>query len=236
MTAKGTSPLDRAEQILAELAANAKKEAKKNDRRAAENEKRAAENEKRAAENEKRAAENEKRTAENDRLIEELRESSKSVDRMLKRLGRQIGGEGNRWGKIIEDLVAGDLITIAREHLGVHIDYASTRVRPEDRSWEIDVQGINHDVVVVAEVKTTLVKKDIDQFLDKTLLPFTRQVAKHQHKKIYGIIAYVKIGRGKESEIINHAWSKGLLVVKAMDGTNHVLENKNFTPRDYGKA
>ena len=33
MTAKGTSPLDRAEQILAELAANAKKEAKKNDRR-----------------------------------------------------------------------------------------------------------------------------------------------------------------------------------------------------------
>ena len=232
MADKGTNPrLDRAEQILAELAENAKKEEEKNDSRAAENEKRAAENEKRAAENEKRAAENEKRAAENDRWIEESRQSSKSVDRQLKRLGRQLGGEGNRWGKIIEDLVAGDLIAIAWDYLGVHIDYASTRVFPEDRSWEVDVLGVNDDVVVAVEVKTTLVKKDIDKFLSNTLLPFTHQISKkRQHKKIYGIIAYVKIKRGKEREVVNYAWSKGLLVVKAMDGTNRVLKKQQFPP------
>ncbi|MDE3269334.1 MAG: hypothetical protein OYH77_03510 [Pseudomonadota bacterium] len=215
------SRLDRAEQILAALAENAKEEAEKNKLR--------------MAENEKRAAENEKRAAENDRKIEELRASGKRIDRQLSRLGKQLGGEGNRWGKIIEDLVAGDLITIAKEHLGVHIYYAATRVRPKDRSWEIDVQGTNQDAVVVAEVKTNLEKKDIDHFLNKTLLPFTHQIAK-QNKKIYGIIAYVKVDRGKESEVIDYAWSKGFLVVKAMDSTNRVLDNKNFVPHNYGSA
>ena len=94
--------LDRVEQILAEMAENHKKEAKKN----------------------------EKRAAENDRSIEELRKSSKSVDRLLKKLGKQVGGANNRWGKIIEDLVAGDLSTIAQEALSVHLSYISTRAHP----------------------------------------------------------------------------------------------------------
>ena len=269
--------LARAEQILSELAENAKEEAKKSDRRAQENDRRAQENDRRVQENDRRVQENDRRAKEadlrahlraqeadlraqeadlrakeadrrvqeNDRCIQATKalldqialdseKRSKSVDRQLKRLGKQLGGEGNRWGKIIEDLVAGDLITIARDYIGVSISYVSTRVRPEDRSWEIDVLGVNQGAVIVAEVKTTLTKKDIDKFLASIMLPFTSIISKHQHKQIYGIIAYVKVERGKESEVINYAWSKGLLVVKAMDGTNRVLEGKDFTLRDYG--
>ena len=244
MASKSTSPyLDKTERILAELAENDKKEAEKNDRRAAENdrraaenEKRAKENEKRAKENEKRAEENEKRTAKNERMIEEMRESSRQVDRQLKRLGKQLGGESNRWGKVVENLVAGDLITIARDYLGVRISYVSTRAFPEDRSWEIDVLGTNDDVVVVAEVKTTLTIKAIDKFLSSIMLPFTRLLPKHQRKKVYGIIAYVKVGLDKERAVFDYAWSKGLLVVKAMDGTNRVIEHENFTVHDYGNV
>ena len=180
------SRLAEVERILARMAKNAEKEEKKNNRRAKENEKRAAENE---------------------RMIEELRESSKSVDRQLKRLGRQLGGEGNRWGKVVEDLVAGDLIAIAREVIGVNIDYVSTRTYPEDRSWEIDVLGTNHEVVVAVEVKTRLSQKDIDKFLAKTLLPFTRSTCKKRpRKRVFGVIAYVKVAsQEKESEVINYA-------------------------------
>ena len=107
---------------------------------------------------------------------------------------------------------------------------------PPDRSWEIDVLGINQDTVVAVEVKTTLSTKDIDKFLTNVMLPFTRLIPKYQSKKVYGIIAYVKVEEKNESEVLNHAWGKGLLVVKAMKGSCRIVENKNFTPRDYGSV
>ena len=230
-----SSRLDRVEQILAEMAENHKKEAKENKKRAAENEKRAAENEKRAEENDHRIAENENRSKQPDHDIGELREQAKTAIRQLQRLGKQLGGEGNRWGKIVESLVAGDLITIAREAIGVDIDFVSTRAFPEDESWEVDVLGINHDVAVAVEVKTTLRQSDIDKFLTNTMLPFTRLASKHRRKRIYGVIAYIKVAKlEKQSKVLDYAWSKGLLVIKAMDGINRVVENKKLKLRDYG--
>ena len=119
----------------------------------------------------------------------------------------------------------------------MHISYVSTRAFPEDRRWEVDVLGVNNEAAVAVEVKTTLRKNDIDKFLTNTMLPFTRVASKQRRKQVYGVIAYIKIAKlEKESEVLDHAWSKGLLVIKAMDGTNRVLENKNLTLRDYGSA
>ena len=157
---------------------------------------------------------------------------SREIDTQLKELGKQIGGAHNRWGKIIEELVAGDLTAIVHTHLHAHAHHLSTRVRATDRSWEIDLLATNGDIAVPAEVKTTLNKDDIDNFVARILVPFTTLLPDHQHKRIYGVIAFVKID-GNESKIIDYALQQGLILVKAMDGTNKVLNPKNFKPRNF---
>ena len=157
---------------------------------------------------------------------------SREIDAQLKELGKQIGGAHNRWGKIIEELVAGDLTAIVHTHLHAHAHHLSTRVRAADRSWEIDLLATNGDIAVPAEVKTTLNKDDIDNFVSRILVPFTTLLPDHQHKRIYGVIAFVKID-GNESKIIDYALQQGLILVKAMDGTNKVLNPKNFKPRNF---
>ena len=160
------------------------------------------------------------------------RKRSQKIDSQLEELGKQIGGAHNRWGKIVEELVAGDLTAIISLHLRGQAHYLSTRVRADDRSWEIDVLATNGDIAVPVEVKTTLSKDDIDSFVSRILVPFTMLLPDHKHKRIYGVVAFVKI-EGNEREVIEHALSQGLIVVKAMHGTNTVLNHKDFTPRDF---
>ena len=157
---------------------------------------------------------------------------SRKIDVQLSELGKQIGGAHNRWGKIVEELVAGDLTAIISTHLRGQAHYLSTRVRPDDRSWEIDVLATNGDIAVPAEVKTTLSIDHIDRFISRILVPFTTLLPGHKHKRIYGVIAFVKTD-GNECEVIDHALSQGLIVVKAMHGTNKVLNAEDFKPRDF---
>ena len=173
-----------------------------------------------------------KRQAEADKRQEVADKRQEATDKQLRKLGKQLGGEGNRWGKIVESLVAGDLTDIIRTHLQVQAHYLSTRVRPEDCSWEIDVLATNGDIAVPAEVKTTLSIDNIDRFVSRILVPFTTLIPDHQHKRIFGVIAFVKV-EGNESEVVAHALKQGLIVVKAMRGMSTVLNAKDFTPRNF---
>lgn len=176
---------------------------------------------------------------------EEAKKRSRKIDAQIEELGKQIGGAHNRWGKIVEELVAGDLTAIISTHLNGQAHYLSTRVRPDDRSWEIDVLATNGDIAVPAEVKTTLSIDSIDKFVSRILIPFTTLLPDHKHKRIYGVIAFVKTD-GNEHEVIDHALSQGLIVVKAVRsthsdslplsssyGTNKVLNAKDFKPRNF---
>ena len=162
----------------------------------------------------------------------EQKERSRKIDVQLSELGKQIGGAHNRWGKIVEELVAGDLSAIVLTHLNRQTHHLSTRVRAIDRTWEIDVLATNGDIAVPAEVKTTLNIDGIDRYVSRILRRFTTLLPDHKHKCIYGVIAFVKID-GNESEVIEHALNQGLIVVKALDGTNKVLNAKDFKPRDF---
>ena len=162
----------------------------------------------------------------------EQKERSRKIDVQLSELGKQIGGAHNRWGKIVEELVAGDLSAIILAHLNRQTHHLSTRVRAIDRTWGIDVLATNGDIAVPAEVKTTLNIDGIDRFVSRILRRFTTLLPDHKHKCIYGVIAFVKID-GNESEVIEHALNQGLIVVKALDGTNKVLNAKGFKPRDF---
>ena len=186
------------------------------------------------------------RDAEHDRLNAEVKQQLKetsdqvkktsdkveNTSKFIKNLARQVGGLDNRWGKIVEDLVAGDLVDLLAE-AGIKIDYAGTRIKGtyQDENWEIDLLGENSDTVVPVEVKTTLTKKDIDDFIKRILNRFTKLMPSRKHK-VYGVIAYVKAGSNEEN-VISHALSNGLIIIKAMRGTNKLICPKGFKLRNF---
>lgn len=178
----------------------------------------------------KQRAEADRRQEEADRRQAELDRQQAKTDRLLRRLGKQIGGQGQRWGKIIESLVEGDLCALMTEFLGVEIIDISRRV--EVRGVEIDLVAVNTDTVVVVEVKTTLQREHIDKFISTKLSRFTALRPHYKGSKIYGVIAFVKVDSNAR-EVIDDAIGKGLIVIKAMRGTNHIINPKDRAPRNF---
>ena len=174
--------------------------------------------------------EGDRRQAETDRQLQDLARSIKS-------LRRHVGGQDNRWSRIVESLVAGDLRELLVDMLQVDVRSA-TRVKNsyQGKMWEIDVLAENGDVAVPVEVKTTLKKDDIDHFITRILSRFTNLIPTHKNSRVYGAIAYVKTGSNEE-DAVDYALSKGLLVIKAMKGTNSLLNSRDnelhdFNPRN----
>ena len=156
----------------------------------------------------------------------------------LKKLGSELGNVGNQWGKIAEYLVGADFRAILKERFNIAVDFAARRFdgsyRGED--WEVDVAAANGEVAVVGEVKVTMTVEKIDKFVAKNLSNFHLYVPDHRHKKIYGLIAFVKIDEGYEETVLTRARKCGLLIVRAIGDTFKVLNPAGTKLRDYGVA
>ncbi len=155
------------------------------------------------------------------------------LSRSIKDLRKHVGGQDNRWSRIVESLVAG-LSEVLAVSLQIEVNFASTRVKGTYRgeNWEIDVLAVNEGTVVPVEAKTTLKQEDVDHFIARIPSRLTRLIHRYKHDKIYGAIAFVK-SEGNEDSVINYALSKGLIVIKAMRGTNHVIDPQKYPLRDF---
>ena len=222
--------LEEIKAVLREVARMQKENARQLDRQSADADRRQAEADHRQKEVDRRQAEVDRRQAEIDRRQEKLDRRQAKTDRLLRKLGRQIGGQGQRWGKIIESLVEGDLCMLMTEFLGVEVVDISRRV--EVRDVEIDLVAVNTDTVVVVEVKTTLQQEHIDRFISAKLNRFTQLRPHYKGSKIFGVIAFVKVDNNAR-EVIAYALSQGLIVIKAMRGTNHIINSKGSKPHNF---
>ena len=171
-----------------------------------------------------------KRQKATEKQVQETSKELKAVGEYVRELGKQLGGQGQRWGKIIESLVEGDLCMLMTEFLGVEIVDISRRV--EVRDVEIDLVAVNTETVVVVEVKTTLQREHIDKFISTKLNRFTDLRPRYRGTNIYGVLAFVKVDNNAK-EVIDDAIGKGLIVIKAMRGTNHIINPKDSKPRNF---
>lgn len=171
---------------------------------------------------------------ENARQLDKQRQESDrrlaKTEQLLRDLARQVGGQDNRWGKIVESLVEGDLCKLLTKFLGIKIVDVSRRI--EVRDVEIDLVAVNTDTVVVVEVKTTLEREHLDKFISTKLNRFTQLRPRYQGCKIYGVIAFVKVDSNAKA-VIDYAIGKGLIVIKAMRGTNHIINPKGHKPHNF---
>ena len=165
-----------------------------------------------------------KETQEN---LKELSVSQKETNEQMKRtdikIDKIIGDSGNRWGKLGENLVKGNLVKRLNER-GIKVERVITNVKNGDS--EFDIIAINGTELVVVEVKATLDPSDVDKFT-KSIEKFKVLWPEFKEKTIYGAIAFL-IKANRQAEEI--AKEQGFFVISAM-GDVIIKNPKDFKPK-----
>ena len=166
-----------------------------------------------------------------------LDERLDKVGAYIKRIGKQLGDTKNQWGKIAQYLVGADFNNLLKERFGIDASYMAQLLKGtyDGKDWEIDVAGANGEIAVVGEVKATMTVTDIDTFVANNLGNFHLYMPDHRDKKIYGLIAFIKIDKGYEEEVLACARKHGLLVVRAIGKSFSVVTPAGTKLRDYSR-
>ena len=164
----------------------------------------------------------EKSKIEADRQTEELKLQMQDTDRLLNKF---IGGGGNRWGAIGENLAEGKLVKRLKEK-GIEVERIFTDMTGP--KCKFDIIAVNDKEVIVVEVKSTLDLSDVDEFIEK-LNHFKAWCPEYKDKTIYGAMAFslsVNDNADKRAEKF------GLFAIKATG--NVIIKNKeNFKPKAF---
>ena len=140
-----------------------------------------------------------------DRLRREKSEKEQDEMRVfMKELGKQLGGLGNKFGKFTEGLAYRSLRKIMREHFHVEkIDHEVEVEKPDGREREYDMLGVSNGTrneVIVAEVKSNLSRRDLDQTV-ASLNEFTEFNPEYRGWTIRGLLAVVYLPKGMEQQV-----------------------------------
>ncbi|MDE0119235.1 MAG: hypothetical protein OXM55_04415 [Bdellovibrionales bacterium] len=181
-----------------------------------------------SAEAEKQRAEAEKQQA---RRWAEAEKRSAEIDRQIQKIG---GRFNQRWGALVESLVEGKLVRIFQDQ-GIDIIQTHTRSQSEWRKpdgrierREFDIIVANGIEVVVVEVKTTLVPKDVSVFLE-TLKDFRNYFPRYKTETIYGAMAYL----ASENKAHLLAEEEGLFLIRATGDSASLVNKKDFKPKAF---
>lgn len=176
-------------------------------------------------------AENSKQVAEVWRLFKEtdqkMAASNAEVNQKLTATDRKIDRLAGKWGRFVEYFLAPG-IPQAFQEIGIAI--TCTMQRLKKAAMEVDILGLNHDCLVVVEVKSTLGREDVDEFLEA--LPNFRAIFPEFFptgisKAVYGAMAGIEIHEKAD----RYAYQKGLYVLAQKGDTVKVQNDGKFKPK-----
>jgi hypothetical protein len=163
---------------------------------------------------------------------EELRESQRETDRIVKRNGKQIGNVHRKFGKLAEHLVAPGIVKRFIElgyHFGSFTRGSHMIIDQNGRTiTEVDILLENDDFVVAVEVKVEPKLKDIEHHL-KRLAILREYRKKNDFRKIRGAIAGAIFGSAEKQATLE----AGLYVIEQSGDTMKIDVPEDFIPREY---
>ena len=186
------------------------------------------ETDRRTQETDRRTQETDRRMQETDRQMQETDRRMQETDLRLRKLDELFNGQ---WGKLMESLVAGDLVKLLNPR-GIAVDHTMTNAKKNygERRWEFDILAVNGEEVVVVEVKTTLKVDDVDYFLER-LQDFPELMPEFADRRTYGALAYLKT----DGSVTVHAGRQGLYVIRATGSSASITNAEGFAPRAFGR-
>ena len=193
-----------------------------------ETDRRTQETDRRTQETDRRMQETDRQTQETDRRMQETDRQMQETDLRLRKLDELFNGQ---WGKLMESLVAGDLVKLLNQR-GIAVDHTMTNAKKNygERRWEFDILAVNGQEVVVVEVKTTLKFVDVDYFVER-LQDFPELMPEFADRRTYGAVAYLKT----DGSVTVHAGRQGLYVIRATGSSASITNAEGFAPRAFGR-
>jgi hypothetical protein len=171
---------------------------------------------------------------ETDRIIKENALQMKETDRQMKETDRQIGKLCNRFGEMVEHLVAPSIHKRFNE-LGYHFDGVASGgyvIRDEENGKviaEVDILLENDKYIMGVEVKAKMHLKDIEHHVKR--LEILRQYRNRHHdtRKIQGAIAGAIFGDAEKQAAI----AAGFYVLEQSGDTVKMDIPEDFVPREW---
>jgi Holliday junction resolvase-like predicted endonuclease len=167
-----------------------------------------------------------KQFQETDRQFKKTDQRLKETDKKMKELQNLFTSQ---WGRLIESLVEGDLISLLNQR-GIEVYETSERKKGsyKCRNYEFDIVAENGAELVFVEVKTTLKPDDVKHFLEKLSMIKT-WMPKYKQNTIYGAMAYLKADTGSQTMAGNH----GLFVIKATGKSASIVNSPDFISKKF---
>ena len=149
-------------------------------------------------------------------------------DRKLERELYKLYGEGdNRWGRLIEALVQGNVKKMFRD-AGIDVEDALARRRSRIGGiWrEYDLVAVGESDAVVVEVKTTLRVADVKVFTER-IGDFRKWRWDDARPRVWGALAYLS-AEGNAARVAEEA---GFYLIQAVSGSARLVNSEGFEPR-----
>lgn len=168
--------------------------------------------------------ETDKKFQDTDRKFKETDQKFKETDKKLNKLERLFVSQ---WGKLVESLVEGDIISILNQR-GIEVTDTIKRRsgRRDGVDYEFDIIAINGTEIVIVEVKTTLRPEDIRDFLNKLKYAKT-WMPEYSDKRVYGAVACISEDAGTAAM----AEKNGLFVIRATGDSASIVNTDTFIPK-----
>jgi hypothetical protein len=161
---------------------------------------------------------------ETDRIVKE-------TDRQMKETNKKMGDLGNRFGELAEHLVAP---TIIEKFNDLHFNFKNSfqNYKAYDSVAgkciaEVDLMLENGDTVMVVEIKSKPLKKDVEEHIRRIEALRRRADANNDNRKYQGAIAGVIMTK----EVREHSHKTGLYVIEQTGITVRINIPENFEPR-----
>ena len=168
-------------------------------------------------------------------MQESQRKTEESIRKTQKAIDQANGNFNNKWGRFLENLLQGDLVSLLKER-GIEVGRIISRKKTlrEDgmAKSEIDILAVNQKDIVLTEVKTTLKSQDVDKFLKK-LKNFKNAEPEYKDKTLYGAMAYLGVA---DSSIKARLRKMGLFLIQSpggVKGVSIIVNGKNFRPKAF---
>jgi hypothetical protein len=151
------------------------------------------------------------------------------TEKMIKELGKQIGGLGEKFGSFTEGMAFPSMQKVLREQFGMDSIATRYKVKQQDRVLELDVFGHTNGTTnkaIIVEVKSHLREEHIEQILQQ-LRDVKKFLPEHANKRFIGILAVVDSTEYLRQKVLN----EGLYYAEIHDDMFQVKVPENFKAR-----
>lgn len=166
-----------------------------------------------------------------DRNAQKAKERSAETEKMLKKLGKEIGNLGNSFGKYTEGLLGPSIRKILKNQLGMDTVSRNAESLKQKTRYEIDYLGtVNGDTnrAILVEVKSNLQEKHIEQ-LKLMIEKFSIAFPEYKEKTVYGAIATVNYSEELKEKVLEN----GFYFMNIKNEVAHLDIPKDFVPQGF---